>query len=81
MTVDSGSTLCNCSDARVASPDALHCLLEVVAISPNATYANLSLIRIKISEAYLKRLISYIIERNSVLNSQYFKRECLDRYY
>jgi len=54
MTVDSGSTLCNRPDARVASPDALQCLLEVLIATPNAAYANPSLSRISIFEAYLK---------------------------
>jgi hypothetical protein len=30
MTMDSGSTLCNRLDAKVASPNALQCLLEVL---------------------------------------------------
>jgi hypothetical protein len=36
MTADSGSTLCNCQDARVASPDALQFLPEVA--SSNVAY-------------------------------------------
>jgi hypothetical protein len=36
MIVDSGSTLCNRSDAKVASPDALKWLLEVLVAGPDA---------------------------------------------
>jgi hypothetical protein len=40
MTADSESTLCNRSDARVASPDVLQFLSEVLVVGPDATYAN-----------------------------------------
>jgi hypothetical protein len=47
---------------------------------PNAAYANLSLNKIRIFEAYLKRLIGCVILRNLVLNSLCAKRECLGKY-
>jgi hypothetical protein len=36
LTADAGSTLCNRPDARVASPNALQCLLEVLVAGPDA---------------------------------------------
>jgi hypothetical protein len=63
MTADSGSTLCNRLDARVAGPDELQFLPKVLVAGPDATYANPSLSRIRISEAYLKRLIGCVILR------------------
>jgi hypothetical protein len=53
MTANSRCTLCNCPDARVASPDMLQWFHEVLVTGPDAAYANPSLSRIKISEAYL----------------------------
>jgi hypothetical protein len=64
---------------RVASPYVLQFFPEVLVAGPDATYANLSLSRIKISKAYLKRLIDYVILRISWLNSHCAKRECLGR--
>jgi hypothetical protein len=66
FTTNVGSSLCNRPDARVAYPDALQCLLEVSVAGPDAVYANLSLSRINISEAYLKMLIGCLFVRNII---------------
>jgi hypothetical protein len=52
MTADSGSILCNRPDAKVASPYALKCLLEVLVAGLDAAFANMSFNRIRISKAY-----------------------------
>jgi len=63
MIVDNGSTLCYCSDAMVAGPDALQLLPGVLVAGPDTVHANPSLSRIRISKAYLKRLIGCVILR------------------
>jgi hypothetical protein len=63
MAADSGSTLCNRLDTRVASSNAFRCLLEVLVANPDAVYASPSLNKIMIFETYLKRFIGYIILR------------------
>jgi hypothetical protein len=50
-------------NAKVASPDALQLLPEVLVVGPDAGHANPSLSRIRVSKAYLKRLIGCVISR------------------
>jgi len=63
MTADNGSTLCNRSDARLAGLNALQFLLEVSVVGPNAAYEIRLLTRIRISDAYIKRLIGCVFLR------------------
>jgi hypothetical protein len=53
---------------------------EVSVAGPDAAYANPSLSRIRISVAYLKRLICSVFVRIFWLNSHYAKIGCLGRY-
>jgi hypothetical protein len=57
VTANGGTTLCNRSDARVSRSGCASKFYEVSVAGLDVTYANPSLCRIRISEAYLKRPI------------------------
>jgi hypothetical protein len=61
--VNGGITLCNRLDARVSRSRRASEFYEVLVAGPDAAYANPSLSRIRISKAYLKRLIGCVISR------------------
>jgi hypothetical protein len=70
VTTDRGNTLCNCSDARVSRSRFTLEFYEVYVagpdaqkLGPGAAYANSSFSRIRIFEAYLKRLIGWLVSR------------------
>jgi hypothetical protein len=60
VTADGGTTLCNRSDARAFKFGRASVFHGVSVIGQDAAYANLSLSRIMISIAYLKRLIGCV---------------------